>query len=141
MADDPFTGTWTLNVAASLLPFAAPRSVTLHLAADEVWVALTEHSVSADGAAEITTIRARFDDTIHPVKGSGLADGFAVRRVNARSWKTRGFKRGSPVFAATLVLSPDGRSFREEGETTLSDGTRATALLLFEKTEACREQP
>lgn len=32
---DPFNGTWKLNVAASKLPFTPPRSVVLHVEADQ----------------------------------------------------------------------------------------------------------
>ncbi len=134
MPHDPFGGTWKLNVGASSLPFAAPRSVVLRIEADETSVSLTEDSIAADGSAETATIRARFDDQVHPVHGSVLADGFAVRRVDARTWQTRGLKDGRVVFTATILLAPDGRSFTEETETTLADGTRADASLVYERT-------
>jgi hypothetical protein len=111
----------------------------LHIEADEEWVSLAENSVSSDGGAETVTIKAKFNNEIYPVSGSGLADGFAIRRIDTHTWKTRGFKAGEPVFAATLVLAPDGRSFREDGETTLSSGTRATASLVYERYDKDQE--
>lgn len=134
MPQDPFRGTWKLNVGASKLPFAPPRSVVVRIQADETSVSLAEDSIAADGSAETVTIHARFDDQVHPVHGSGLADGFAVRRVDARTWKTRGLKADRVVFTATILLAPDGRSFTEETETTLADGTRADAWLVYERT-------
>lgn len=133
MPQDPFNGTWKLSVAASTLPFAPPRSVVARIEADETSLTIVEDSVSADGAAETVTIRARFDDQVHAVRGSSLADGFAVRRVDGRTWKTRGLKAGRVAFTATLRLAPDGRSFREEANTALSDGTRADATLVYER--------
>ena len=132
---DPFNGNWTLNVIASMLPFAPPRSVVLHIEADQDWVTLTETAIASDGGAETVTIRARFNNEVYPVHGSGLIDSFGVRRVDIRTWNTRGLKAGDLVFAASLVLDQDGGSFREEAETTLADGTRAAATLLYERDE------
>jgi hypothetical protein len=79
------------------------------------------------------TIRAQFNNQVYPVYGSDLADGFAVQRVDALTWKTRGLKAGEIVFAATLGLVQDGGSFREDGETTLVGGTRAVMTLVYER--------
>ena len=133
MREDPFNGTWKLNVPASKLPFASPQSVVLHIEGDQDFVTLTENSIASEGGTETVTIRARFDNEVYPVLGSGLADGFAIRRVDARTWKTRGLKGGENVFAATLLLAQDGGSFREDCETTLPDGTRAAATLVYER--------
>lgn len=135
MREDPFNGTWRLNVATSKLPFASPQSVVLHIEADQDWVTLTEHSIASEGGTETVTIRARFDNEVYPVHGSGLADGFAIRRVDPRTWITRGLKRGENVFNATVLLAQDGGSFREDAETTLADGTRAAATLAYERYE------
>lgn len=133
MSQDPFNGTWRLNIAGSKLPFPAPRSVSLRIETDGDWLCLTEESTAADGRTETAIIRARFDDEVHPVHGSGLADGFAVRRVDAFTLKTRGVKAGEIVFTATLVMAADGNSFREDAETTLADGRRAPATLVYER--------
>jgi hypothetical protein len=132
---DRFNGSWRLNVIASKLPFAPPRSVVLHIEADQDRVTLTETSIASDGGAETVTIRARFNNEVYPVHGSGLVDGFAVRRVDIRTWNTRGLKAGTLVFVASLLLDQDGGSFREDAETTLVDGTRVAASLLYERDE------
>ena len=133
MREDPFNGTWKLNVAASKLPFTPPQSVVLHIEADQDWVTLTENSIASEGGTETVTIRAQFNNQVYPVYGSALADGFAVQRVDALTWKTRGLKAGEIVFAATLGLTQDGGSFREDGETTLVGGTRAVMTLVYER--------
>ena len=135
MREDPFNGTWKLNVAASKLPFPPPRSVVLHIEADQDWVTLRENSIASEGGVETVTIRARFNNQAYPVHGSGLVDSFAIRRVDAHTWKTRGLKAGEIVFAATLVLAQDGGSFREDAETTLVGNTRAPATLVYERNE------
>lgn len=132
-APDPFTGTWKLNVAASQLPFAPPRSVVLQIVATADEVTLVENSIDANGAAETVTIRAAFDGRTYPVEGSALADGFAVERLTAGAWKASGSKGSVPVFSETITLAEDGASFREDAQTTLADGSRASAMLLYER--------
>ena len=133
MRDDPFNGTWKLNVATSKLPFSSPQSVVLHIEADQDWVTLIEYSIASEGGTETVTIRARFDNQVYPVHGSGLADGFAIRRVDPHTWITRGLKGGENVFTAIVLLAQDRGSFREDAETTLVDGTRAAATLVYER--------
>lgn len=107
--------------------------MALQIETDGEWLCLTEKSTAADGGTETVTIRARFNDEVHPVHGSDLVDGFAVRRVDAFTLKTRGVKGGQVVFTATLVMAADGSSFREDAETTLADGRRAPATLVYER--------
>lgn len=135
MRKEPFCGTWKLNIAASTLPFPAPRSVLLAIDVDEDHVSFTENSVSSVGVTETVKIEARFDNEPHPVFGSSIADGFAVRRVSSHEWETRGFKGGEAIFSATLVVSDDEQSFREFGETTLGNGRRANVSLIYERCE------
>jgi hypothetical protein len=133
MVQDPFNGTWKLNVSASNLPFAPPRSVVLNIAVDGDDISIAEDSVDAQGRGEIVTIRARFDNQVYPVNGSALADGFAIERVHERAWQARGTKAGNVIFTETVTLAPDGASFREDAETTLADGTHAPATLIYER--------
>jgi hypothetical protein len=127
------TGSWKLNVSASELPFSPPCSVVVDIVVDGDSISLTENSVDAQGSAETVTIRARFDNQIYPVTGSALTDGFAIERLDERTWRTRGTKAGNVIFTATITLATGGASFREETETTLADGTRAPATLIFER--------
>jgi hypothetical protein len=133
MQQNRFNGTWKLNVSASILPFAPPRSVVLKIAVEGEDVFFTENSVDARGVAETVTIRARFDNQIYRVNGSALADGFAIERVHEDTWRARGTKAGSLIFTETITLAPDGASIREDAETTLADGSRAPATLIYER--------
>ncbi len=94
---------------------------------------MVERSVSQAGAHETVTLRASFDGAVLPVSGSVMVDGYAARRIDDREWTTKAFK-GDRLFAsATMRLAPDGQSFLENVETTLADGTRAHATLIFER--------
>ncbi len=135
MANKPFHGTWKLNIQASTLPFAAPRSVILRIELEADRVRFTENFLSQEGISETVEIEAKFSNEAHPVIGSGIADGFAIRRANDQEWETRGFKAGKTVFSASMVMSEDGQSFREDGETTLADGTRARVSLIYDRCE------
>lgn len=136
MTPEAFHGTWRLNIESSTLPFAAPKSVLLSIEVKADSVRIIENSVSATGISETVTIEAEFDNKEHPVIGSSIADGFAIRRVQARRWETRGFKLGKEVFSAVLLMSEDGQSFREDGVTTLTDGRSARMSLLYERDES-----
>ena len=133
MPTEPFSGTWKLNVAASTFPFPIPRSVVLHIEVDGDRVTFVENTISSIGESESAKIEARFDNEVHPILGSGIADGFTIHRVDSHEWRTQGFKAGVNVFSATLVLSEDEQSFREFGETTLVDGSRAAVTLIYER--------
>lgn len=135
MPAEPFSGTWKLNAAASTLPFPAPRSVFLRIEVNGDRVTLVEDTVSSIGESENAKIEAKFDNEMHPIAGSGIADGFAIHRVNSHEWRTQGFKAGVNVFSAALVLSEDEQSFREFGETTLADGRRVAVSLIYERYE------
>ena len=133
MLQNSFSGTWKLNLAASSFPFPPPRSVVLDIVVDGDEVSLTERSVNAEGSAETVRILARFDNQVYPVNGTELCDGFAVERLDERTWRARGTKSGRLVFTETVLLAPDGASFREEAETTIADGSRAPATLVYER--------
>lgn len=134
MSQLSFTGKWKVNVAASEIPFPAPQSVVVTIVDDGTELSIIEDSTDAAGHDEHVELRARFDGELCPVTGSWMVDQFAVRRVDDRSLRTRGAKDGKEVFAATLELAADGDSFTEKiPETTLADGTRAPAMLVFER--------
>ena len=131
MRNEPFKGTWKLNIPASTFTFAAPRSVLLNIEVAEESVIFTEDSISAEGVSENVRIEAKFDNEVYPVIGSGIADGFAIRSISAERWETQVYKSGKKLFSAILVCSNDGQSFREDVE--LADGTRARMSLLYER--------
>jgi hypothetical protein len=131
MRNEPFTGTWKLNVSDSTFAFPAPRSVLLKIEVAGDAVTLTEESISADGVTENVRIEAKFDDEVYPVIGASFADGFAVRSISADRWATRVYQSGNMVFSALLICSEDGQSFREEVE--MADGTGATMSVLYER--------
>jgi hypothetical protein len=136
MPHNSFNGKWKLNLPASTLPFAPPRSVILDIAVDGDNICITENSVDAAGQAETVTIEARFDNQIYPVTGSAIADGFAIERLDERTWRAHGTKAGSLVFTETVMLADDGNSIREDAETTLADGSRAPAVLIYERQQS-----
>ena len=135
MRNEPFNGTWKLNVTRSTFAFPAPRSVLLKIDIAGDAVTLAEESISAEGVAENVDIRARFDDEVYPVTGASFADGFAVRSISADKWATRVYKSGKKIFSALLICSDDGQSFREEVE--MADGTGTTMSVLYER---CSEE-
>ena len=131
MRNEPFNGTWKLNIPASIFTFAAPRSVLLNIEVSEESVILTENSISAEGVSENVRIEAKFDSEVYPVIGASFADGFAIRSISAERWETQVYKSGKKIFSAVLICSSNGQSFREDVE--LADGTGARMSLLYER--------
>jgi hypothetical protein len=131
MKNEPFSGTWKLNIPASTFVFPAPSSVLLTNEVTEDSVIITEYSMSAEGSTENVRIEAKFDNKIYPVMGSSFADGFAIRSISPERWTTQLYQSGIKLFSAILVCSADGKSFREDVE--LADGTLTKMSLLYER--------
>ena len=131
MKNNPFSGTWKLNIPASTFTFPAPRSVIVNIEVVEDSVFFTEKSISAEGVTENVRIEAKFDYEIYPVIGSSLADGFAIRSISPERWETQLYQSGNKLFSAILFCSADGQSFREDVE--LADGSHAKMSLLYER--------
>ncbi|MCC7540713.1 MAG: hypothetical protein IT379_31140 [Deltaproteobacteria bacterium] len=103
------------------------------IAADDQSISMTETSIAADGTPETVRLSARFDDQYYPVIGSRHLDRFAIRRVDTHTLHSRATRAGRLVSTASLVLAPDGNRLTEEVETTLADGARTRATLVFDR--------
>src|ERR1051325_11915008 len=68
-ADDPFTGTWKLNLAKSrLLPGDTTKSNVYRAVAGESTIQISERVTDDKGVHDIT-VDAKFDGKDYPVKG------------------------------------------------------------------------
>lgn len=68
-AQDPFTGTWKLNLAKSTLPQPSPQSLTSYIECDGTWLSVREEIVDAEGQSHTVTGKAAFDGKDYPVVG------------------------------------------------------------------------
>jgi len=115
---DPFTGTWTLNVAKSTMvsPATASKSETVtykHVNGEEIYAS---EAVTASGEAEHTDYRGVYDGPLGTIKttiaGKVTSDGpLQLRKLDPRT-RLRIAMRKDGTLNGIIVrrLSDDGRS-------------------------------
>jgi hypothetical protein len=114
-ADDPFNGTWKLNVAKSKYnPGPGPESVTTTVKVED-----GTHHVSTQATFEGKTIETSFvakvDGTPAPVSGSPTADMISVRKTNDRTLEAKSMKAGKTIGRSRVTVSPDGKELTITG--------------------------
>ena len=131
-AEDPFTGTWTLNIAKSTLPPPLPRSQTGRIEVQGRRIHIREDVVNEDVKSLRIEADAKFDGKYYPVTGTPFADLVAYRRRNSRTITGKAKKDGKVVSEETVVLSPDGHSMTAT-YTGKRDGKRVRFVGVFDR--------
>jgi hypothetical protein len=107
-ADDPFTGTWKLNLAKSkLLVGDNTKSDVYHMVADDRTIKFTDE-VILDKQVRNITVDAKFDGKYYPIKGDPDTDAVAYHR-NGNTVTVTLQKSGRVVGKDTVVVSRDGQ--------------------------------
>ena len=108
-ADDPFTGTWKLNIAKSkLLVGDKTTSDVYHMVADDSTIKFTDE-VTLDKEVRNITVDAKFDGKYYPIKGDPDTDVVAYHR-NGNTLTVTLKKGGKVVGKDRVVVSQDGQS-------------------------------
>jgi hypothetical protein len=111
-ADDPFMGTWKLNLAKSNYGSApTPKSETIKLEPWEDGAKATVDMVTAQGRAIHYELAAKYDGKDYPIKGDPLADTIAVKRTDANHAESTWKKDGKVVSRVQEVISRDGKTW------------------------------
>jgi hypothetical protein len=131
--EDPFSGTWKLNLSRSELPEPLPKSQTASVRADGTSIRIVEEVVSATGEHMNISVDARFDGKDYPIKGSPFADSVAYQRVDRYTIRGVGKKNGKEVMRETVVVARDGRTLTGTYSGTDATGKQVTAVAVFEK--------
>jgi len=109
-ADNPFSGTWKLNVAKSKLPPPAMKSETASIVADDNNFQMKDEFVDDKGQSMTVTYNAKYDGKDYPVAGDPNSDSISFQRVDANTMKVTSKKAGKVVSTATVVVSKDGKT-------------------------------
>ncbi len=133
MPEDPFTGTWALNLAKSDLPPPLPRSVTSYFEPDGQWIEMREEAIDQDGQCHTASITARFDGQEYPLKGNPRADTVAYERLDPRTVRGTSRKNGKVLVHETATLSEDGRTLTVTYSGANADGQAVIGTAVFEK--------
>jgi hypothetical protein len=131
--DDPFSGTWVLNVSKSEIPPPVPKSQIAHIVVDGENVEITEEIVNESGERLTIHVKARSDGKDYPVTGTPYADSGSYQRVDRNTIKGIAKKAGKVVMHETVVVSPDGKSITGTYSGTNATGNQVTAVAVFEK--------
>jgi hypothetical protein len=132
-ADDPFTGTWKLNLAKSNLPPPLPQSVTTYVQCDGQSINVREETVDDNGQRHTASIKARFDGREYPLIGTPRADTVVYERLDALTIKGTSRKNGKVLVHETVVLSPDGRTLTTTYSGADAEGKAVIGTAVFEK--------
>ena len=133
-ADDPFSGTWVLNLSKSKIPPPAPKSQIAHVVVDASELEITEEIINESGERLTIHVKAKFDGKDYPITGSPYADAVSYERVDRNTIKGVGKKGGKVIMHETVVVSPDGKSMAGTYSGTDAVGKQVTAATaVFEK--------
>lgn len=134
-ADDPFTGTWVLNLSKSNIPppFTAAKSQIVHLAINGSDFEIREEVVTDSDEKLTIRAKAKFDGKDYPITGTPAVDTIAAERVDRNTIKDVWKKDGKVVMKETAVVSPDGNSITGTYSITDEAGKQVTAIAVFEK--------
>lgn len=115
--DDPFTGTWTLDVARSKMQSAtASRSEIIRYRVSGSEESFLSDAVTADGRAESIKYIAHDDGKAYPfsitVDGKLTNPGAMtmVKKIDARTRERYNVRDGKPILASRRIVSQDRRT-------------------------------
>jgi len=116
-ADDPFNGTWKLNMSKSQMQHAtASKSevIEYRIVGDEEQ--FLSHAVTAEGLAESIRYTAKYDGKPYPfsitIDGKETNPGAmtAVRKIDVWTRERYNVRNGTPTLASRRVVSKDGKT-------------------------------
>jgi hypothetical protein len=131
-ADNPFTGTWKLNLAKSrLLPGDTTKSDIYRAVAGESTIRITEHVSDGKGLHDIT-VDAKFDGKDYPVKGDLVSDSVAYHRLSADRIKVI-TKKGAQITAKAIAAVSRNRKTIIVNFTVYEHGEARKGMAVYEK--------
>ncbi len=134
-ADDPFSGTWVLNLSKSKIPsqFSTLKSQIAHVVVDAFDIEITQETIFESDERFIIHVEAKFDGKDYPITGAPGAYSAAYQRVDKNTIKAVLKMDGKVVVQETGVLSPDGKSLTVIYYITDANGKQVTVIAVFEK--------
>jgi hypothetical protein len=132
--DDPWLGTWKLNVAKSkYIPGPPPQSVTLIQEAAEGGTKVTVKGVDAEGRPFGSESTLKFDGHDYPVPGNPAWDTMSVKRVDAYTLDFTRKKAGKIVQSGTDVVAKDGKTRTMTARGVTMKGEELMNIAVFDK--------
>jgi hypothetical protein len=134
MADDPFTGTWKLNLTQSNFPSGqAPRSDMFKCIAQENGLKCSFDTVDADGKAHHSDVSAKYDGKDYSQPGTPNVDTTALRKINDYTLDIVDKKAGKEIARYRSTVSRDGKTTIITGTTKDATGKEVTSISVYDK--------
>jgi hypothetical protein len=135
-AQSNMVGTWKLNLAKSTYSPGAPppRSITLHIQAEEQGFRVTLEGIDAQGNPTGTNFGFfTTDGKFYSMAGVPRYDAFAFKRVDDSTWEITRTKGGKVVQFETGVTSADGKTQTYTSTSFNEDGRQSNNVIVFDK--------
>jgi hypothetical protein len=135
--DDPFVGTWKLNVAKSKYGGSAkaPQSLTRTVVAQGDGLKVTIEGTAANGDPISYGFAPKYDGKDSPVSGTepNGSDTIAVTRVDANTHTSVSKKAGKTLFTSRNVVSKDGKVYTVTGKGMNAQGQPISYTTVWDK--------
>jgi hypothetical protein len=133
-ADDPFVGTWKLNLTQSKFPPGqAPRSEILKCVAQENGLKGSFDTVDAAGKASHTNYSAQYDGKDYPQPGDPNVDTTAFRKVAPYTLEVVDKKAGKEIARYRSTVSMDGKTTTITGTVKDATGREITSVSVYDR--------
>ena len=130
-AEDPFAGTWKLNLAKS--SSAMNRSSVVVMKGLENGIECINDSVDLNGKATHVEWTARYDGRDSSVKGNEGVDSISLTRKDAHTVHFVQKKNGKQVTSGESVVSADGKTWTLTGKGGDADGQEFSFTAVFDR--------
>ena len=135
--DNPFLGTWKLNVAKSkFVPGPGPKSQTRTIVAEGAGAKYSFEGVSADGSPTGYSFSSNYDGKDSAVTGTGMpggADTIALKRINANKVVATLKKGGKQIGTSEAEVSKDGKVATVKSKGKTPDGKDYESESVYDK--------
>jgi hypothetical protein len=133
-ADDPFAGTWKLNVAKSKYnPGPGPESATTIVRVENGTHSVNTRATVEGGKVIEMSFAAKTDGTPAPITGSPTADMVYVRKINNHTLISETTKAGIPVGRSRIAVSQDGKVLTSTGSSLDQKGVKIKFTAVYER--------
>jgi hypothetical protein len=135
LAEDPFVGTWKLNVAKSQFnpPSSAVKSILVKIEAQENGLRFIFNVVDTAGKNTHYEEAPKFDGKDYAVRGDPETDMVSLKRMGASGFEVVNKKGGKETNRVKVVFSNDGKSSTCTTITKDAKGQELTAISIYEK--------
>ena len=132
--ENPFLGTWVLNVAKSKhTPGPPPKEQTVINEAAGAGMRTTAKGVDPSGKPLSVSFTSTFDGKDHPVTGNPDWDSNAYTRVDSHTLQVTRKKAGKVVQTGTNVVSKDGKTRTVTVTGVNAQGQKINNVSVYEK--------